>query len=96
MVTVYSKQSFVQNISQQKKSKLHEITITRSEKGKKVVLKKLRTVNKEAISLHCKAHLLVEINLKKLQQILCSQHKEIFLFSDIANLFFFLSYWNVK
>ena len=65
MVTVYLKQSFVQNLSQQKKSKLHKITITRSEKGKKVVLKELRTVNKEEISLHCEAHLLVKINLKK-------------------------------
>ena len=34
-VTDYLKQSFVQNISQQKDSKLHEITITRSRKGKK-------------------------------------------------------------
>ena len=34
-VTDYLKQSFVQNISQQKDSKLHEITITRSGKGKK-------------------------------------------------------------
>ena len=46
MVTVYLKQSFVQNLSQQKKSKLEiTITITRSEKGKKLVLKELRTVN---------------------------------------------------
>ena len=35
MVTGYLKQSFAQNISQQKNSKLHETTITRSEKGKK-------------------------------------------------------------
>ena len=35
MVTGYLKQSFVQNISQQKYSKLHETSITRSEKGKK-------------------------------------------------------------
>ena len=88
MVTVYLKQSFVQNISQQKKSKIHEITITRSEKKKKVVVKELRTVNKEAITLHCEAHLLVEINLEKLEQILFTQHKEIILFSDIANFFF--------
>ena len=34
MVTGYLKQSFIQNISQQRNSKLREITITISEKGK--------------------------------------------------------------
>ena len=35
MVTGYLKQSFMQNISQQKNSKLHEIIITRSGNRKK-------------------------------------------------------------
>ena len=37
MVAGYLKQSFIQNISRQKNSKLHEITITRSGKGKKSI-----------------------------------------------------------
>ena len=35
MVTVYLKQSFVQNLSQQKKSKLHEIQLQEAKKEKK-------------------------------------------------------------
>ena len=44
-------------------------------------------LNKEAIRLHCEAHLLVEKKIKKLEQILCTKHKEIILLSDIANFF---------